>query len=67
MLLFDPREIEFLDTRHVSGLKGTGSNDYQVTDLFVPEDRAVGYLITENPDRPLDANPPSASPTTCFA
>lgn len=53
MLLFDAKDVESLDTWHVTGLKGTGSTDYQVTDLFVPDDRAVGYLVTENPKRPL--------------
>ena len=53
MLLFNSGDVEFLDTWHVTGLKGTGSTDYQVSNLFVPDDHAVGYLITENPDRPL--------------
>ena len=30
-----------------------GSLDFEVRDTFVPESRAVGYLITKNPDRPL--------------
>ena len=34
-----PEEIEFLDNWNVSGLKGTGSCDYRVSDLWVPEER----------------------------
>ena len=44
MMIMPKDEVEFLDTWHVSGLKGSGSLDYQVTDIFVPEERAVGYL-----------------------
>jgi len=44
MVLMPKSELEFLDTWHVSGLCGTGSLDYQVQDLFVPEERVVGYL-----------------------
>jgi|TARA_B100000315_G_scaffold222469_1_gene226550 alkylation response protein AidB-like acyl-CoA dehydrogenase len=43
MMIMPQSEVEFLDTWHVSGLAGTGSLDYQVKDLFVPEDRAVGF------------------------
>lgn len=53
MMLFNKDEVEFLDTWHVTGLKGTGSTDFQVTDVFVPEERAVAYLNPRNPDRPL--------------
>jgi indole-3-acetate monooxygenase len=34
-------EIELLDNWHVSGLRGTGSNDFVATDLFVPDDHIV--------------------------
>jgi alkylation response protein AidB-like acyl-CoA dehydrogenase len=44
MMILPAGEIEYLDTWHVSGLCGTGSLDYQVEDLFVPEAHAVGYL-----------------------
>lgn len=38
-VFFQPDEIEFLDNWHVSGLKGTGSVDYRVENLWVPEER----------------------------
>ncbi len=53
MLVFAPEQIQFHDTWHVSGLRGSGSLDFEVRDVFVPESRAVGYLIHENPPRPL--------------
>lgn len=53
MMLFNRDDVEFLDTWHVTGLKGTGSTDFQVQDVFVPEERAVAYLDARNPDRPL--------------
>src|SRR4030095_12082041 len=36
MLLFRAEQAEFIDTWHVSGLKGSGSLDYQVNDAIVP-------------------------------
>ena len=53
MMMFNASEVEFLDTWHVAGLRGTGSTDFQVTDVFVPDERAVAYLNPRNPDRPL--------------
>lgn len=53
MVLVPAREVEFLDTWHVSGLCGTGSTDFALRDVRVPAERVVGYLREQPPDRPL--------------
>ena len=46
-----PRDdIRFTDGWHVQGLKGTGSYDYEVTDVFVPASRTF-ELFTRTPER----------------
>src|SRR5262249_26068725 len=39
-------ECEILDTWHTTGLRGSGSHDYVVTDLFVPLERVSAPLPT---------------------
>ncbi len=43
-------EVVFTDGWHVQGLKGTGSYDYNVTDVFVPETRTF-ELFSRDPHR----------------
>ena len=51
MVAYVPRdEITFTDGWHVQGLKGTGSYDYNVQDLFVPGYRAI-ELFSREPRR----------------
>ncbi|CAB4530379.1 unannotated protein [freshwater metagenome] len=46
-----PREqVQFTDGWHVQGLRGTGSYDYAVTEVFVPESRCFP-LFTRTPER----------------
>ena len=51
LMLFPTRDIAILDTWHVGGLRGTGSHDFSVEDLFVPEARAIA-AFTAKPVRP---------------
>ena len=51
LMLFPTSDIEILDTWHVGGLRGTGSHDFRVNDLFVPEERAIA-AFTAQPVRP---------------
>jgi indole-3-acetate monooxygenase len=53
MLFFPRADVISLDTWHVAGLSGTGSTAFEVRDVFVPEQRASGYLVKTPPDRPL--------------
>jgi alkylation response protein AidB-like acyl-CoA dehydrogenase len=44
-------ECEVLDTWHTAGLRGTGSHDWQVTDVFVPEERSFP-ILRDGPSAP---------------
>ncbi|MEQ9452580.1 MAG: acyl-CoA dehydrogenase family protein [Pseudomonadales bacterium] len=58
MVIMPASDIEFLDTWHVSGLSGSGSLDFRVDDVFVPEDRVAGFkLEREVLARPLYSFP----------
>ena len=51
MVAVVPRdEVQFNDGWHVQGLKGTGSYDYALQDVFVPEARTYA-LFTREPQR----------------
>ena len=52
-MLFRKEQATFHDIWHVLGLRGTGSNGYEVRDLFVPE--AYTYWRDNPPDRRGDA------------
>ena len=43
-------EVTFTDGWHVQGLRGTGSYDYSVSEVFVPEDRCF-RLFSRDPQR----------------
>jgi alkylation response protein AidB-like acyl-CoA dehydrogenase len=57
MMIAPKDQIEFFDTWLVSGLCGTGSTDFAMNDLFVPERRAAGLGIDGPLARPLYAFP----------
>ncbi len=57
MLIVPASQVEFLDTWYVSGLSGTGSTDFSIHDVFVPEARAAGLGIDRPLARPLYAFP----------
>ncbi len=52
-VFFERSQVELLDTWHTSGLRGTGSTDYEVDAAFVPEGRWVQVGGEPVIDRPL--------------
>lgn len=53
-LFIVPRgEVEVIDTWHSTGLAGSGSCDYMITDVFVPEGRTVTFDRVRNGAGPL--------------
>jgi alkylation response protein AidB-like acyl-CoA dehydrogenase len=63
-LMFLPRaEANVIDTWHTGGLRGTGSHDFEVKDVFVPENRSVWFT-----DPPIERGPLYSLPAvTLFA
>jgi alkylation response protein AidB-like acyl-CoA dehydrogenase len=47
----DASEISIIDTWYVTGLKGSGSNDFSVTERFVPDANTHGF-IGAKPNQP---------------
>jgi alkylation response protein AidB-like acyl-CoA dehydrogenase len=53
MMLFPASDVRIVDTWTVSGLRGTGSHDFEVADVLVPAERAISLLT----DRPVADGP----------
>jgi alkylation response protein AidB-like acyl-CoA dehydrogenase len=43
LMLVRREDVEIVDTWHTTGLAGSGSMDYRMTDLFVPEERSFDF------------------------
>ncbi|MBB4632686.1 acyl-CoA dehydrogenase family protein [Sphingosinicella soli] len=58
--LLPRQDYEIVDTWHVNGLKGTGSHDIIVKDMFVPAYRTLDFRDVwkrETPGQTINANP----------
>jgi indole-3-acetate monooxygenase len=57
ILFFPASTCEIIDTWHSIGLRGTGSHDYAVTDVFVPSARSLSFREPPVAPGPLYAMP----------
>jgi alkylation response protein AidB-like acyl-CoA dehydrogenase len=57
MVIVPAEQVRLHDTWQVSGLNGTGSTDFELDDVVVPQERVVGYLDVAPPPGPLWAFP----------
>jgi alkylation response protein AidB-like acyl-CoA dehydrogenase len=70
LCLFPRDAVEVFDIWHVGGLRATGSNDFQVTNLFVPESHTIPLVDFQPPPRrpgPLYAVPMTSTFVSCIA
>jgi alkylation response protein AidB-like acyl-CoA dehydrogenase len=70
LCLFPRDSVEVFDVWHVGGLRATGSNDFQVSDLFVPESHTIPLVDFQPPPRrpgPLYAVPMTSTFVSCVA
>lgn len=48
LAVFEANQVTLIDNWHVMGLRGSGSNEFEVRDVFVPATRTVS-LLTDTP------------------
>ena len=73
MFLMPTADVEPIDTWHTSGMCGTGSWDFKISDVFVPDEHALPFQdilnattgIAERFEAPLYSTP--LMPVLCFA
>ena len=54
LMFFPAADVEIIDTWHVGGMRGTGSHDFSVNEVFVPSERAINAMESFPPhDGPL--------------
>ena len=61
LFLFPREVVTIIDTWQTTGLKGTGSHDYAINDVFVPEHRTFWFSDQPRVDAPLYHLPVVAS------
>jgi indole-3-acetate monooxygenase len=66
MMLLPPGDVEIKDTWSVSGLRGTGSHDFVINDVFVPDERSFTLFDGANQDGPLWRVPELLASSLCF-
>ncbi len=67
-MLVPRADVEIVDIWHVSGLRGTGSNQFAIADLFVPEEHALWLNARARREPgPLYLFPSSAVFGPCFS
>ena len=59
-VFFPASVVEIIDTWDSTGLRGTASHDYAVTDVFVPASHTMWFQERPASDRPLYRMPPIA-------
>src|SRR5262245_38011374 len=57
LTFFPASQVEVFDTWHTTGLAGSGSHDWGVRDVFVPEERCFDYFAQPRDPAPLYAFP----------
>ena len=70
LCLFPRDAAKVFDVWHVGGLRATGSNDFEVSDLFVPEAYTIGLQEFQPPPMrpgPLYAVPMTSTFVSCIA
>lgn len=65
MMVVPSSDVEIVDTWRVSGLRGTGSHDFTITDVFVPEARTFALGDHSGIDAPV-MRVPELSLSTLF-
>lgn len=66
MVVVPSSEVEFLDTWHTSGMRGTGSTDYRLNDVRISEDYIAAWKPHTMPDHPLYRIPQLTLLATAF-